>query len=98
MNIFSTDDHQQKISDGLKQLVILIITLCALFGPAVLLSAVLASYWPVYIVAGTDAVGAAIGTIQFHLASDSSTPGDDSTTALHGAPRSFIGKPLLNAH
>ena len=70
MNIFSNLRYLQKGNNKLAHVVILLITTCLLLGPSFLLSIVMAHFWPLYLMAGTETLGGIIGVVRFHRSSE----------------------------
>ena len=97
MTVFSSN-NQARRREVVEHIAVLAITLFALLGPAVLLSITVASFGPLYLIAGTAAIGGIIGLATFMFPADNDSGGEVLTRALHGAASQVAGKRLLNAH
>lgn len=100
MNIFSNSKYTQADNNGLTRAVIMLITACALLGPSILLSLVMAHFWPLYLMAGTETLGGIIGAVRYHQASKSFEPGDTSTRESNASAKvtQFPRNRLARAH
>ena len=97
MTVFSSN-NQTRRREVVEHVAVLAITVVALLGPALLLSIAVASFGPLYVIAGTGVLGGIIGTATFLFPNDNLAGGDILTRALHGAASQVAGKRLLNAH
>jgi hypothetical protein len=100
MNIFSNSKYLQADDNGLKHVVVVLITACVLLGPSFLLSIVMAHFWPLYLMAGTETLGGVIGAVRFHRASEGSVPDNTQSRASNASSKvaQFPRNRLARAH